>query len=189
MDHLTTASLLTCRTEISLHSRAARRGASPPAKQSGGKAPVEETEYKPWLHSAQNTGISKRKTPKQLSRQQKVRQQKALEKADIAIDKLMKKVADSNARDKKAQGRRKDWDELNQKISNNKLREGEMANAVQSRNDLVKEATEGLLEDMQLVKSELPLSLRMVDEDGHAGEDATVVYADNRTAADDDEVL
>jgi len=101
----------------------------------------------------------------------------------------MKKVADSNARDKKVQGRRKDWDELNQKISSNKLREGEMANAVQSRNDLVKEATEVLPDDMQLVKSELPLSLRMVDEDGQAGEDATVVYTDSRTTADDDEVL
>lgn len=75
-----------------------------------------ETDYKPWLHNAQNAAISKKKKTKQLSRQQKQRQQKALEKADVNVDKLEHKVAGSKARGKRVQARRKDWEELNEKL-------------------------------------------------------------------------
>jgi len=78
------------------------------------KAPVEETDYKPWLHNAQNAGVGKKKKGKQLSRQQKVRQQKAVEKAGVNVNKLERKVADSKVRAKKVQARAKDWEELNQ---------------------------------------------------------------------------
>lgn len=75
-----------------------------------------ETEYKPWLHTVQNAGVTKRKKAKQLTRQQKVRQQRALEKADAVVDKLDRKVANSKARSKKVQARAKDWDELNEEF-------------------------------------------------------------------------
>lgn len=78
------------------------------------KAPENETEYKPWLHNAQSAGISKKKKAKPLTRQQKVRQQRAFEKADVHVNKLERKIADSKARGKKLQGRSKDWDELNE---------------------------------------------------------------------------
>ncbi|EMC97855.1 hypothetical protein BAUCODRAFT_67090 [Baudoinia panamericana UAMH 10762] len=99
--------------EVSFRSRAARRGISPPPKDLAVKAPVKETDYKPWLHNTQTGGISKKTKVKQLSRGQKLRQQRALEKADATVNKLERKVADSKARSKKIQARAKDWNELN----------------------------------------------------------------------------
>ncbi|KAK3632895.1 hypothetical protein LTR56_016074 [Elasticomyces elasticus] len=102
--------------EVSFRSRAARRGASPPVKDApaNAKPAVKETEYKPWLHNAQNAGISKKQKVKPLKRQQKVRQAKAMEKADAVVDKLERKVADSKARSKRIQSRAKAWEELNE---------------------------------------------------------------------------
>ncbi|KAK4977811.1 hypothetical protein LTR42_002186 [Elasticomyces elasticus] len=102
--------------EVSFRSRAARRGASPPVKDApaNAKPAVKETEYKPWLHNAQNAGISKKQKAKPLKRQQKVRQAKAMEKADAVVDKLERKVADSKARSKRIQSRAKAWEELNE---------------------------------------------------------------------------
>ena len=67
-------------------------------------------------HSAQNAGISKKKKTKQLTRQQKLRQQRGLENAERNLDKHEKKVADSKTRGKKVQARRVVWEELNEKI-------------------------------------------------------------------------
>lgn len=101
--------------EPTVHSRAHRRNASPPPKDLAVKAaPTEESDYKPWLHNAQNAGISKKKKVKQMSRQQKVRHQKAMEKADANLDKLATKVKDSKARARKVQARRADWQDLNE---------------------------------------------------------------------------
>jgi len=102
-----------CLAEVSFRSRAARRGASPPAKDSAVKPSAKETDYKPWLHNAQNAGITKKQKAKPLKRQQKVRQQRAMEKADAVVDKLERKVADSKARSKRIQSRAKAWEELN----------------------------------------------------------------------------
>merc|ERR1712070_253624 len=44
------------------------------------------------------------------------RQQKALEKADVNVDKLQSRIADSKARGKRVQARRKDWEELNENL-------------------------------------------------------------------------
>ena len=103
--------------EPTIHSRAHRRNASPPPKDLAVKAPTstaeEETDYKPWLHSAQNAGVSKKKKKKQMSRQQKARQAKAMEKADANMDKLATKVKDSKARGRRVQARRAEWEELN----------------------------------------------------------------------------
>ena len=96
-----------------MHSRAARRAASPSAKEPAVKSAVVETEYKPWLHSAQNAGIGQKKKAKSLSRQQKMRQQRGLEHAERNLDRLEKKVTDSKKREKKVNSRRMDWEELN----------------------------------------------------------------------------
>ena len=102
--------------ETSIHSRAARRGDSPPAKNAL-KAPIEETDYKPWLHNAQNAGIGKKKKNKPLSRQQRLRQQRGFEKADVNFDKLEKKVADSKNRGREIKARSIEWEELNGKLA------------------------------------------------------------------------
>lgn len=116
--------------EPTVHSRAHRRNASPPPKDLAVKsvAADEEIEYKPWLHNAQNAGIGKKKKVKQLSRQQKERQQKAIERADANLDKLATKVKDSKARGRKVQARRAEWEELNGsagQVVNGEKEEGE----------------------------------------------------------------
>ena len=68
------------------------------------------------MHNTQNGGIAKKKKVKQLTRQQKVRQQQAMEKADALAAKLELKVADSKERAKKVKARAADWEELNEAI-------------------------------------------------------------------------
>ncbi|KAK5118904.1 hypothetical protein LTR62_000115 [Meristemomyces frigidus] len=104
---------------LSQHSRAARRGASPLPKDlsvkkaSSTTAATKGTEYKPWLHTTQTGGIAKKKSGKQLTRQQKVRAQLAKEKADAVVGKYERKVADSKVRARRVQHRAKEWEELN----------------------------------------------------------------------------
>ncbi|USW49352.1 Putative ribosome biogenesis protein Alb1 [Septoria linicola] len=102
---------------VSVHSRAARRGAEPARKDLESiKPPKEETDYKPWLHNAQNAGIQKKQKKKQLTTAQKRRQEKALEKADAITGKHEKKVADSKKRSARTQARAKEWEDLNSQL-------------------------------------------------------------------------
>ena len=106
---------------VSHNSRAARRGEEPPSKDLlVSKAPKEEIDYKPWLHTPQSAGVGKKKKTKQLTRQQRARQQKLFEKADVNVNKLERKVADSKARAKRVQARAKDWEELNNELEGEK---------------------------------------------------------------------
>lgn len=100
-----------------MRSRAARRGAEPArADLESIKPPKEETDYKPWLHNAQNAGIQKKQKKKQLTTAQKKRQEKALEKADAITSKHEKKVEDSKKRSARTQARAKQWEDLNDKL-------------------------------------------------------------------------
>ena len=107
----------------SIHSRAHRRAASPertlnnnkpkpiPSKASSSK---DDDAADSWLYAAKSTGVHK-KAPKakKLTRQQRVRQLKALEHADRNVDKLEKKVQDSKARSNRVQARAKQWEDVN----------------------------------------------------------------------------
>lgn len=92
--------------EVSSHSRAARRAASPSLDVDKSildiKAPEKDTNI-----SYGNTyaGISKKKKSKPLTRQQRLRQEKGMERASNNLDKLSKKVADSQFREKKVKNR------------------------------------------------------------------------------------
>ncbi|CAK4034016.1 Hypothetical predicted protein [Lecanosticta acicola] len=144
--------------EVSIHSRAARRGASPPPKDLAARAKAEETEYKPWLHNAQNAGVSKKKKTKTLTHQQRLRQQRATEKADANVDKLEKKVADSKVRGKKVSSRGIDWEELNEKLESKK-RADEAKEAAQ------KSGKDGAMggQDIVLPDLEQPLAIRSAE--------------------------
>ncbi|KAF2859114.1 hypothetical protein K470DRAFT_200493, partial [Piedraia hortae CBS 480.64] len=74
------------------------------------------TEYKPWLHSASQTNGISRKRSKNLTRHQKLRHERMLEKAGINVLKLEKKVADSQAKGRRTHRRRHDWELLNESI-------------------------------------------------------------------------
>jgi hypothetical protein len=139
--------------EVSIHSRAARRGEDSARPEVAAKP--EETDYKPWLHGAQNAGIHKKKKVKSLTRQQKMRQQKGLEHAERNLDKLEKKVTDSKGRAKKVQARRQDWEELNDRIAGKENREGKVD---KSAKDGVK-----AMEGMEMPDLEQPLPIRTAE--------------------------
>jgi predicted RNase H-like nuclease (RuvC/YqgF family) len=141
--------------EVSIHSRAARRGEDSARPEVIAKP--EETDYKPWLHNAQNAGIHKRKKVKSLTRQQKMRQQKGLEHAERNLDKLEKKVTDSKGRAKKVQARRQDWEELNDRIAGKENREEKVE---KSAKDGVK-----AMEGVEMPDLEQPLPIRTAELD------------------------
>ena len=119
---------------MSVRSRAARRGAEPArADLESIKPPKEETDYKPWLHNAQNAGIQKKAKKKQLTTAQKKRQEKALEKADAITSKHEKKVEDSKKRSARTQARAKQWEDLNDKLVAEKEAKEEAKKAVKSK--------------------------------------------------------
>jgi hypothetical protein len=92
-----------------------------------------------------------------------LRQQKALEKADITVSKLEKKVADSKARGRKVQARRKGWEELN----------GEVAAPVGKLGGGGVERTEGQLEE----------GIEGVEEEEERGEELPIRTVDDGEAA------
>ncbi|KAK5122172.1 hypothetical protein LTR85_004418 [Meristemomyces frigidus] len=152
--------------EVSFRSRAARRGESPPPKELAVKAPAEETDYKPWLHNAQGAGISKKKKAKQLTRQQKERQQRALERADVLVDKHERKVADSKARSKKIQARAKDWEELNEAlVAKQAGGEAAVPDAADAESVADDGTGENTMEDVALLDMEQPLPIRVTEDE------------------------
>ncbi|OKL58338.1 hypothetical protein UA08_06574 [Talaromyces atroroseus] len=103
----------------SVHSRAARRGASPSdVNKSLESVPRMEAPTKPSSILAAHTsaGISKKKSKaKPLSRAQRLRQQKGIERAEMVIDQLETKVAKSIGKAKAINARRAQWEDLNSK--------------------------------------------------------------------------
>ncbi|TKX21003.1 hypothetical protein C1H76_6854 [Elsinoe australis] len=104
--------------EVSSHSRAARRAASPSLDVDKSildiKAPEKDTNVS---YGGAYAGISKKKKSKPLTRQQRLRQEKGMERASNNLDKLSKKVADSQFREKKVKNRNAAWEELNEKVA------------------------------------------------------------------------
>ncbi|KAH7063701.1 Alb1-domain-containing protein [Macrophomina phaseolina] len=102
----------------SQHSRAARRAEEPVDKTlqtltDASSLPKPKTKISASVLSAQDAGISKKQKKKRLTHQQRVRQERAMEKADANYDKLERKVEDSKQRARRVQERRKDWEALN----------------------------------------------------------------------------
>ena len=98
--------------EVTTGSRTADSASS--IRPAVGEPAEATTDYAPWLHHAENAGVSKqRKKSKPLTRQQRMRQQKGIEKADAITGKLEKKVQDSRTRGKRLQARRIEWEDLN----------------------------------------------------------------------------
>ncbi|GAD99951.1 hypothetical protein ANI_1_714124 [Paecilomyces variotii No. 5] len=100
----------------STHSRAARRAASPSVDldKSLISLPRPETPQIPSTHV--NSGITKKKSKsKPKTRAQRLRQEKGLERAEIVMDQLEKKVNKSLERGRSINRRKVDWEDLNRK--------------------------------------------------------------------------
>ncbi|KAF4553770.1 Hypothetical protein D9617_6g095030 [Elsinoe fawcettii] len=103
--------------DVSIHSRAARRAASPSIDVDKSILDAKPERESNDGHASIYGGVLKRQKKKPLSRQQRLRQEKGLEKAAQNLDKLSKKVADSHFREKKVKTRNTAWDDLNDKIA------------------------------------------------------------------------
>ncbi|KAF7586035.1 hypothetical protein BBP40_009652 [Aspergillus hancockii] len=103
----------------SKHSRAARRAASPSLdvdKSLTSLPRAQETTLQrdSVLSDRANAGVSKKQSkPKAMSRVQRARQQKGIERAEMVLDQLEKKVEKSVKREKNVKARRGDWEDLN----------------------------------------------------------------------------
>ena len=107
---------MSAKTEVSINSRAARRGLETAPLPKDPTATTKESDYQPWLHATQGGGVGKKKKVKQLTRQQKVRQQQAVEKAGALAGKLEVKVLGSKERARRVKERARGWEELNEGI-------------------------------------------------------------------------
>ncbi|KAJ4323689.1 hypothetical protein N0V94_001748 [Neodidymelliopsis sp. IMI 364377] len=105
--------------QVAPHSRAARRAASPSidlpkdlkTKTRDSHSPSRPSEAKHHVLSAQNAGISKKKS--NLKRAQRVRAQKAMERAADDMDKWELKKARSITKAASIKERAKMWDDIN----------------------------------------------------------------------------
>ncbi|KAF2156642.1 hypothetical protein K461DRAFT_272704, partial [Myriangium duriaei CBS 260.36] len=113
--------------DVSVRSRAARRAASPSIDVDksilNAERPREDASGG-YTYSGSYGGVEKKKKQKKLSRQQRLRLEKGMEKAEQNSDKLSKKVADSRSREKKVKTRNAPWEELNEKASTSKISNG-----------------------------------------------------------------
>ncbi|PGH03552.1 hypothetical protein GX51_03977 [Blastomyces parvus] len=102
----------------SIRSRAVKRAASPTDESLLKSLPRAEPipTIKPHVLSAQhNAGITKRSKSKQLTRAQRRRQEKGMERAEFVMDKTEKKIAKSLGKGRVVKERRSTWEEMNQK--------------------------------------------------------------------------
>ncbi|KAF2743231.1 hypothetical protein M011DRAFT_481007 [Sporormia fimetaria CBS 119925] len=104
---------------ITVHSRAARRAVSPSIDLDKSvtavtpSSPKQKT-AKPHVLATQNSGSVKKSKSKPMKRQQRVRQQKKVERAYDDLDKLETKVKKSVAKEKTVKERAKGWEEVNE---------------------------------------------------------------------------
>ncbi|KAL4795850.1 Alb1-domain-containing protein [Aspergillus venezuelensis] len=107
----------------SKHSRAARRAASPSLDLDKSLTNLPRAENTPIqresiLADRASAGVTKKQSkPKNLSRAQRLRQQKGQDRAEAVMDQLEIKVAKSNNRAKTVKNRRAEWEDLNGKAT------------------------------------------------------------------------
>ena len=104
-----------------MHSRAARRAASPSIdldkklKQTtrDSASPSRPSQAKPHALAAQNAGIQKKSKKGNMTRAQRLRHQKGLERAADNLDKMEVKVVKSLGKERKVKDRSKGWEDVN----------------------------------------------------------------------------
>ncbi|KAF2023526.1 hypothetical protein EK21DRAFT_105240 [Setomelanomma holmii] len=107
--------------QVTVHSRAARRAASPSIdldkklKQStrDSASPSRPAQTKHHALAAQNAGIQKKAKKGNMTRAQRLRHQKGLERAAAVLDKRQVKVVKSLDKEKVVKERSKGWEDVN----------------------------------------------------------------------------
>ncbi|KAJ5952565.1 Ribosome biogenesis protein Alb1 [Penicillium vulpinum] len=102
----------------SQRSRAARRAASPSLdldKSVTSLPRVESPNTRPSILADRSAGVQKKNKNDKASRNQRLRHQKGMERAEAVMDQLEIKKAKSVARGKTVNSRRADWEDMNRK--------------------------------------------------------------------------
>ncbi|KAL5115502.1 hypothetical protein ACEQ8H_006565 [Pleosporales sp. CAS-2024a] len=107
--------------QVTLHSRAARRAASPSIdvdkklKQTtrAATSPSRPAQAQPHALAAQNAGVQKRQKKGTMTRAQRLRHQKGLERAADVLDKRHVKVVKSLGKERIIKERSKGWEDVN----------------------------------------------------------------------------
>ncbi|OAL46433.1 hypothetical protein IQ07DRAFT_574297 [Pyrenochaeta sp. DS3sAY3a] len=109
--------------QVTVHSRAARRAASPSidldksAKPSNtardSASPSRPSKINPHALAAKDAGIQKKQKKNNMTRAQRLRQQKTLERAEENMDKLQVKRGKSFGKEKIVKDRAKGWEDVN----------------------------------------------------------------------------
>jgi hypothetical protein len=104
--------------DISIHSRAARRAASPSLNTDKSLKSLHAPPSNPHVHifAAQPSGGIRKKKTKALTRHQKQRQAKGLERADIVNAKIEVRVEKGEEKVKQVKERKKEWNRLNKAV-------------------------------------------------------------------------
>ncbi|KAF1815184.1 hypothetical protein P152DRAFT_456234 [Eremomyces bilateralis CBS 781.70] len=105
--------------EFSVHSRTARRHVSPPLNPDQTVKSVEtgtSAVGRPDVLSPHSAGVHKRTKQKSLTRQQRLRHEKGMERADANVAKLEAKVQKSTGRHSTVKSRKTDWLDVNGKL-------------------------------------------------------------------------
>ncbi|KAF1345772.1 Alb1-domain-containing protein [Delphinella strobiligena] len=105
--------------QISEKSRAARRAASPSldVDKSITSLKADPVDYKSKTLGVQDGGISKKKNQKRMTRAQRIRHEKGLERADRNVEVLHTKREKSIVKGKRTKDRAGEWEELNKKYN------------------------------------------------------------------------
>ncbi|KAL9096820.1 MAG: hypothetical protein Q9165_000784 [Trypethelium subeluteriae] len=151
---------------VSLRSRAARRDASPSLDTDKSLKNVEPPVETPQFHAnvlgVRDGGITKKTKQNPMSRQQRLRHQKGLERADRNVDKLDKKLATSVQKRKKA-----NWDDLNGLIAKQIKADQPNKTAEDGRDDAIVDAPMANAEDMIVHENQQPdASNKTAEDDG-----------------------
>jgi hypothetical protein len=114
--------------EVTVHSRAARRAASPsidldkslkPTTRDSA-SPSRPSQAKPHALAAQNAGIQKKQKKGNMTRAQRIRHEKGLERAAAVMDKRQVKVVKSLGKQDNIKERAKGWEDVNGEGKKNK---------------------------------------------------------------------
>jgi hypothetical protein len=114
--------------EVTVHSRAARRAASPsidldkslkPTTRDS-TSPSRPSQAKPHALAAQNAGIQKKQKKGNMTRAQRIRHEKGLERAAAVMDKRQVKVVKSLGKQDNIKERAKQWEDVNGEGKKNK---------------------------------------------------------------------
>jgi hypothetical protein len=107
--------------EVTVHSRAARRAASPSIDLDktlrkttrDSTSPSRPSNAKPHALAAQNAGIQKKQKKGTMTRAQRLRHQKGLERAGEILDKRQVKVVKSIGKQENIKNRAQGWEDVN----------------------------------------------------------------------------